>query len=369
MRVKWLPWGGKSLDELDEDDLYGLRERGVSESYFIEYKQKWDPFKVARAVASFANSEGGTVVVGVQDDAMVPIAVDGIDFKGNLTESLDQAIRQHVSPIPMYSSVVVPLPDDKVSLVVEVPSGHDTPYILVKTGQILERSNTSSDPVPPHNRERIRELFSRGKSGAAWATQFIRDSLTEDDRPDHLKTWTVPQVEGGLNLNSVLYRPSFVQRALSEAPVPYQHSSWNPVYETAEFHLAINQQLAHKCTTEIQLDGIIFTGWTLYQDTRWVPVRSDLPPLPIQGEDSFTYQDVRAHIEQVLRGHHAILHELIGYTGPVSVLVKGVFEHGRYVQSYRTNVSIEALPSQGFHESIHRDLDRFLGQAVLDPED
>lgn len=369
MRPKWTPWKSKSLHELDAEDLYRLKKDEVQESYFVEYKRQWDPFKVARSIASFANTEGGTVVVGVEDHNMVPIAVEGIDFSGNLLESVDQAVRQHVTPLPTYSSALVSLSEQRICLVVEVPAGYDTPYVLVKTGQILERSNTSSHPVPPQNRERIQELFQKGKSGKSWADQVITESVIEDGRSDHLKVWTIPQVDGGLNLNAILYRPSFVREALSLAPVPFAHVGWNPTYETPGFHLAIKQVLSHRCTTEIHVDGVVFSGWSLVKDTNWVSVRPDLPEYPLETDNFFTYMELRKHVGLILTGHQAMLGDLVGYVGPTTVALKGIFESNRAVSASRSNVPTGSLNHEGFHQTILRDFDRALGQTVLDPED
>lgn len=369
MKPRWTPWLHKELDKLTADDLKRLKEDEVSESYFVEYKSQWDGFKVARSIASFANTEGGTVVVGVEDDNMVPVAVDGVQFAGNLLESVDQAVRRHVTPAPMYSSVVVPLSEDRACLVVEVPSGYDTPYVLVDKGQILERSNTSSDPVPPQNRERIRELFDRGKRGKVWADKFVEQELSSDESPQHLRVWTIPQVDGGLNLNSVLYRPSFVERATALTPVPFAHGEWHPTYETPGFHLRIRHSLSYQCTTDIRLDAILFTGWSLTKDTSWVNVRPDLPDFPVE-EDNFFYQgDLSIHISPMLLGHRQLLGELIGYTGSVTVVMKVLVNGDRSAAAHRSNLPLDALGIQGFHDSLLRDIERDLGRTLLDPED
>lgn len=367
MRPKWIPWR-KALHELEADDLYRLKDDEVSESYFVEYKRQWDPFKVARAIASFANTEGGTVVVGVEDDNMVPVAVEGIQFRGNLLESLDQAVRHHVTPVPSYSSATVPLGEDRLCLVVEVPSGYDTPYLLVKTGQMLERSNTSSDPVPPHDRERVRELFQRGKRGKLWADQVVAESVLNDDRSEHLKVWTIPQVEDGLNLNAVLYRQTFVERAIALTPVPFAHAHWNPTYETPGFHLEINRVLSYSCSTEIHLNGVVFTGWSPVKDTSWLSVRQDLPPFPLEEDNFFPYSELRDFVGLVLSGHHELFEDLIGYAGPATVVAKGILQADRSVAASRVNVPIQALGSEGFHQTIVRDFDRAMGRTVLDPE-
>jgi hypothetical protein len=62
----WRPFERK-LGQLARSDLEGLIEpEPRPEGLFVEYKSAWQAKKVARAVCSFANSEGGgTLVVGV----------------------------------------------------------------------------------------------------------------------------------------------------------------------------------------------------------------------------------------------------------------------------------------------------------------
>ena len=60
------PFGAKPLSEVDRNALEQLVSDGIEEGLFVEYKREWVSHKVARAVASFANTYGGTLIVGIE---------------------------------------------------------------------------------------------------------------------------------------------------------------------------------------------------------------------------------------------------------------------------------------------------------------
>jgi hypothetical protein len=67
------PFGAKHLSEIDQADLQALIGDQVPEGLFVEYKRDWSSKKVARAVASFANSQGGGwLIIGVEANKLLP---------------------------------------------------------------------------------------------------------------------------------------------------------------------------------------------------------------------------------------------------------------------------------------------------------
>ena len=46
----------------------------------------------------------------------------------------------------------IPLPNERAALVVEVPPGAQPPYLYIPKGQVLVRTQTSSEPVPENDR-------------------------------------------------------------------------------------------------------------------------------------------------------------------------------------------------------------------------
>ena len=68
----------KQLEQLNEDDLRQLQKEGVEEGVLLDYKSDWiENKKLAKAVASFANTHGGHLVIGVaaDKDRNVPVTV------------------------------------------------------------------------------------------------------------------------------------------------------------------------------------------------------------------------------------------------------------------------------------------------------
>jgi predicted HTH transcriptional regulator len=121
------PFGDKALDELEAGDLDRLISEPVEEGLFVEYKSAWTPAKVARAVASFANSPGGgTLIVGVEADGLIPVKLVPLANDGQLEERVVQTIRSSVAPVPSFRPRAVPV-GDKACIVVEVPEGTQPP--------------------------------------------------------------------------------------------------------------------------------------------------------------------------------------------------------------------------------------------------
>jgi hypothetical protein len=92
------PFGAKHLSEIDRSDLDALINNQVPEGLFVEYKGEWVSTKVARAVASFANSQGGGwLIVGMDADKLFPTNLAGLQDAGDLEERVVSTIRSSIS--------------------------------------------------------------------------------------------------------------------------------------------------------------------------------------------------------------------------------------------------------------------------------
>jgi hypothetical protein len=170
------PFDGRPLDSLTLGDLDRLCKEEIKEGQWVEYKSQWTSSKVARASASFANSDGGgTVVVGIEAVELLPTKVVGVQFRGELETAAVTTIRQLVDPVPDFEVGSVQMSDGKVCLVLSVHPGGDPPYVM-SDGAILVRTPANSEPVTAKDRESIDRLFARGRRGEDWARQ-TRDHL------------------------------------------------------------------------------------------------------------------------------------------------------------------------------------------------
>ncbi|WP_433358764.1 AlbA family DNA-binding domain-containing protein [Streptosporangium sp. CA-115845] len=69
---------------------------------------------VAADVATFANSRGGVIVIGINDKQGVPVAQPGVSLADSFIRELHTAIMERVRPVPVYD--IKSLPEDPGSL-------------------------------------------------------------------------------------------------------------------------------------------------------------------------------------------------------------------------------------------------------------
>jgi hypothetical protein len=198
------PFAPKALGDIDATDLARLISDQIPEGLFVEYKRDWTPRGAARSIASFANNTGGgTLIIGVEANKLLPIGLVGLQNAGDLEERVVSTVRTSIAPVPSFTPRAVDLGANTVCLVVEIPEGLQPPYILVRTGQILIRTPTSSEPVGiadrdaldpgsgGRNRSRFRNLptFFRGPSRRG--TQTVKWTRAMASRRGHVHVFGV----------------------------------------------------------------------------------------------------------------------------------------------------------------------------------
>ncbi len=172
----------KSIREpLTSEDLQSLIVDSVSEGYFVEYKSILPvPHKIAKSIASFANTYGGWYIVGVTTDGhnvAQHIAGFSLDDCHDPIASLRDSIRSGIDPVPVFFPQVVTLAPKLIALVVYVPGEQDTPFIT-KDGRIYRRVSDSSDPIPETQRSAVDRLVEQGRDHAHAFQQFCQDPRT-----------------------------------------------------------------------------------------------------------------------------------------------------------------------------------------------
>lgn len=124
-----------ALDISTIEDVTRLIEGGLQEDLHLEYKSgritNKDRFKeeLAKDVSAFANSDGGTLIIGVAEQGNRPVEIDGIDTRLFGRESLGQTLHSKVRPIIPGLRIREILGRNCISvLVVLVPKSDDAPH-------------------------------------------------------------------------------------------------------------------------------------------------------------------------------------------------------------------------------------------------
>ncbi|SDL79552.1 AlbA family DNA-binding domain-containing protein [Siphonobacter aquaeclarae] len=107
-------------------DLKALKElvrQGENER--LEFKLKaTHPEKIIREVVAFANTVGGTLLVGVGDDKSIP----GLKFADDDEFILCRALEKHCFPEIEYTLERVPVAEDREVLVFRIPKSDRRPH-------------------------------------------------------------------------------------------------------------------------------------------------------------------------------------------------------------------------------------------------
>lgn len=99
------------------------------ESERIEFKRKvTHPEKIVKELVAFANTSGGYLFIGVNDDGTIP----GVKFPEDEIFSLDQAIGKYCRPRLEIVNEIVPLSEKKSIVVYKVSPGERKPYYILE---------------------------------------------------------------------------------------------------------------------------------------------------------------------------------------------------------------------------------------------
>lgn len=114
-----------------------LIEQG--ENQFIEFKeQKVHPDSIAKEMAAFANTQGGTILIGISDQA----GICGVDDSKNWEEWVANISRHNIIPAIQADCLIVEIDGNKI-VVIDIPKGSDKPYQTNKNLYHIRIGSTS----------------------------------------------------------------------------------------------------------------------------------------------------------------------------------------------------------------------------------
>jgi len=125
------------MNNTTANKVKALIEQG--ENQFIEFKeQKVHPDSLAKEMAAFANTQGGTILIGVSDQS----GICGVDDLKNWEEWITNISRHNIIPAIQTDCLIVEI-DGKNIVVIDIPKGTDKPYQTNKNLYHIRIGSTS----------------------------------------------------------------------------------------------------------------------------------------------------------------------------------------------------------------------------------
>lgn len=126
------------------------------EGLHLEFKRKAAyPEKIVRELIAFANTEGGTLLIGVDDDGSIP----GVKYPDEEGLVICEAIKKYCRPILLYKESFIAISENKFVVRFDVPPSSKRPHYLVldnNTRQSFVRENDMSIKASPEMEELVR---------------------------------------------------------------------------------------------------------------------------------------------------------------------------------------------------------------------
>lgn len=145
------------------------------ESLNVEFKQEYVP-DIRKEVMAFANTDGGTVYVGVRKDGSVAGVEDPDGGMLQIVGSLKDALAPDVMPFVKVDTVSI---DEKQVIEIVVTTGTSRPYYLrekgLKPSGVYVRKGSSTQPL---SEEGIREMIRENSARSYELSRSLNQELT-----------------------------------------------------------------------------------------------------------------------------------------------------------------------------------------------
>lgn len=202
--------------------------KDCDEGHHLEFKlllEDGGKAQLAKEITSFANCEGGWLIVGVDDKTKELKPIDKQDYSQRVGK-----IATRISPMPEFNTRFLTLPNDKKKgvLIIYVHEGKNAPYIC--NGSIYVRSGSSKEPVKAADRGNVEYLYERTRSYKKDVSVFCLVKLFHDIAKEYkLKEKDYAfcvEVENAGGVVPAFYGEEYKEYVLAYG-VPYAHKERN----------------------------------------------------------------------------------------------------------------------------------------------
>lgn len=144
----------KTWDKLNATDIQELLNSADDETFFFEFKKDdVDTKKFVEEVSAFANTYGGYILIGVEDDK----SISGCHQWNE--EKVHTVIHDCITPTPTFDIKKFEM-DKETIIVVKIEEGNAPPYITNK-GKIYERLSSGSYVIKTS--EKLNQLYNKSR--------------------------------------------------------------------------------------------------------------------------------------------------------------------------------------------------------------
>lgn len=155
----------KDIKELSFEDIVAFCKLGYPEGSQIDYKKNfsedfWEK-DLQKDVASFANMQGGIIIIGVKEDKKSgkPKEWEGIDINAEYIDRIDRIVA-NMKPYPsIETNLIANKEDTKCFILIRIYEGSNKPYYANNDPMEWIRTGKVKTPIEPASPQYKKYLF------------------------------------------------------------------------------------------------------------------------------------------------------------------------------------------------------------------
>ena len=138
-------------------DLRRVVSKGEGQQ--LEFKRKASfPDKIVRELIAFANTDGWTLLIGVDDDKTIP----GVKFPDEESIVIHNELKNHCRPGLAFHEVVIPISEKRFVLNWRIPKSDKRPHFYVTNGERISFVRHGDQSIKAS--KEMTEIMRRSKS-------------------------------------------------------------------------------------------------------------------------------------------------------------------------------------------------------------
>jgi hypothetical protein len=179
-----MPITRPNIESITEIDLAELRDNDVGEGILIDYKLDFygrfdgDKKEFLKDVSSFANTDGGHILIGIEEDSGLHTNIVGVaaDLDAEMLR-LESLLRDRLEPRVLgVRMIAVPLTNGRHVLVIRVPKSWTRPHAVLQNKSRLIFARNSAG-VHEASVDEMRLMFNAGADLWEQAHAFQRERM------------------------------------------------------------------------------------------------------------------------------------------------------------------------------------------------
>jgi hypothetical protein len=141
----------KPINELSFEDVVEFLKQNIAENTMLDYKflLPKNNEKFAKTIAAFANTMGGTIILGVKDENDKPVPpFTGQSFHAKIRPQIESIIQNYIDPLVFVDIATCKNPknNNNMFVVINIPQSNLTPHLVGDLKRAYIRTGQSSRP-------------------------------------------------------------------------------------------------------------------------------------------------------------------------------------------------------------------------------